>query len=379
MNFAQRIVKDRLSSAIVIEDDSDWDTHLKSQLELIAQGSRFISNTDESATTHSPYGDDWDLIWLGHCATGIGSDIDRRFVIENDATVPPGSRRVNYGAPNMEEEGYDDTTRLVFQASSGVCTYSYALSYRGARTVLHELNRASHMDPIDFSLAWLCSAKIKCVGVFPALFGSFRTVGVEGRDSDMTTADRRTAERDKAFTDNIVHSVALNLERLLKDPEAKPERQWPDDPVVEGEWMVRGVEGASKERERKEKEMEEAEKSERKVSEEERKKAGREKAQGEREKAQRAKELAEHTENEDETDTAEQAEDEQKKEMPEQTGNKNMKEIRERKKNERHRKLAHRLEDREEKESAEQLEDREESQKGSRRSHTPGLLRQDAE
>lgn len=234
MNAAQAIVRNRLSSALIIEDDSDWDTHLKDQLELFAQGSQFVTGIKPGITPHSPYGDDWDLLWLGHCSAGIGSDIDRRLVIENDFTVPPIERRVNYASvPDFEKKGYDNSTRLVFQANWGVCMYAYALSFRGAQKLLRVQNMVQGLEPIDLSIGGMCGDEFKCVSVFPQLFDSHRSAGNPSRDTDMRTSDEEET-REVGYTNNIVYSTKLNLDLLLKDATAKPKRQWPEDPIIHG-------------------------------------------------------------------------------------------------------------------------------------------------
>jgi len=63
----------------------------------------------------------------------IMADDRRRFLIENDLTVPPPHARVDFSTiPNMQSEDYDNSTRAIFRAEWGVCMYAYALSYRGA-------------------------------------------------------------------------------------------------------------------------------------------------------------------------------------------------------------------------------------------------------
>jgi hypothetical protein len=129
------IVNHKLSSALVFEDDADWDVDFRRQLEDYALGSQYILDSIDGPVPHSPYGDDWDLLWLGHCASGVAKDDNRRFVIRNDPTVPPPKYRTNYGnTPDMSS--YENTTRIVFANTGGVCLYAYALSYRGAQKVL---------------------------------------------------------------------------------------------------------------------------------------------------------------------------------------------------------------------------------------------------
>ena len=228
-------MRDRISTALVLEDDSDWDPAFKDQLADFATGSRYISG----ATTkpHSPYGDDWDLLWLGHCSAQQDPADDRRFVIENDLTTPPGNHRLNFNeVPPMNKLGYDNNTRIVFHANDGVCLYSYALSYRGAQKVLRWQNNVKKFHPIDIGIGNQCKndANFKCIAVFPQLVDSHKSAGRQSRDSDIGSFDPK-AIREKGFTWNIARSTRLNIDNLMANgKEAKVENQWEDQPVLEG-------------------------------------------------------------------------------------------------------------------------------------------------
>ncbi|KAL8926577.1 MAG: hypothetical protein Q9208_002904 [Pyrenodesmia sp. 3 TL-2023] len=232
LNFAQKIVRDRISSALVLEDDSDWDVSLKDQLADIATGSRYISGTPK--TPRSPYGDDWDLLWLGHCSAQQDPSDTRRFVVENDATVPPPNHRQNFNkVPALNEMGYDNSTRIVFRAHDGVCLYSYALSFRGAQKVLRWQNNISKFYPIDIGIGYQCrdDAHFKCVAVFPQVVDSHKAAGRQSRDSDIGSFDP-TKVREKGFTQNIVRSTRLNVENIMYGKAIQD--QWPDVPQLTG-------------------------------------------------------------------------------------------------------------------------------------------------
>ncbi|KAK4692406.1 hypothetical protein P7C71_g4788, partial [Lecanoromycetidae sp. Uapishka_2] len=237
LNAAQMIVKSGLSSALLIEDDADWDSHLKDQLQAFAVGSQYISGATAGQKPQSPYGDDWDLLWLGHCGARFTPDDNRHWVIENDATVPAPNRRANFGGePNMAAAGYDNSTRVIFRTSNGACTYSYALSYRGARRFLRGQALLKKFAPIDVGIGQMCGAKdpgFKCIAPFPQLIDSHKPAGRESRDSDIGSfsADK---VREFGYTFNIVHSMRLNMDRLLADANAPIQRQWPKDPEVVG-------------------------------------------------------------------------------------------------------------------------------------------------
>ncbi|KAL8933409.1 MAG: hypothetical protein Q9211_005796 [Gyalolechia sp. 1 TL-2023] len=200
-----------------------------------ATGSRYISGTTKKP--YSPYGDDWDLLWLGHCSAQQDPSDQRRFVIENDNTVPPMEHRVNYNkVPNLNELGYDNSTRIVFRANDGVCMYSYALSFRGAQKVLRWQNNVDILQPIDIAMGNQCrnDPNFKCIAVFPQLVDSHKAAGRLSRDSDIGTYDPNNI-RAKGLTQNIVRSTRLNVEHLVYDGDnAKIEDQWPDLPQLTG-------------------------------------------------------------------------------------------------------------------------------------------------
>lgn len=227
----------------MLEDDADWDIHIKDQLQEFAYGSQFVTGVSPGQEPHSPYGDDWDLLWLGHCSNRIKPHDERRLLIENDSTVPPPKHRMNYGSiPNMAEEGYDNSTRVVYQAGGGTCTYGYALSYRGALKFLRGQALLKSFAPIDIGISRMCGSEsgFKCVGVFPQIIDSHKAAGRVSRDSDIGSFSPQEV-RQNAYTFNIVHSIRLNMDRLLEDEEAPIERQWPEDPVVVGQPRLRPI------------------------------------------------------------------------------------------------------------------------------------------
>jgi len=233
INALRKIVEDGISSAMIFEDDTDWDVSIKTQLSQIAQGTRYLSKDPSSPSKipHSPYGD-WDLFWPGHCGTGFDPE-SSRFIIDNDPSVPAPKHRVNYGGkPNMTS--YSDNARAVFEASEGCCTFSYALSYRGAQKLLHRQNTRTAWGAYDLDVSDMCrdDPHFKCLSVFPQIINSHGAAGPINRDSDLSVvAD--TNVRKKGFTHNVVTSARLNIANLLQGKE--PELQNPEDkPNLEG-------------------------------------------------------------------------------------------------------------------------------------------------
>lgn len=229
-----RIIQRHLSTAVIFEDDTDWDVGLKSQLTNYALGSQYLSGHIKNQKSHSPYGDDWDMLYLGHCGNSPVEDDNRRFVIKNDPTVPPAQHRQNFATiPDMGS--YDNHTRIIFPSNGGVCTYSYALSYRGAQKVLYHMSMSVYSDPVDIGYRNMCSKKernFRCIAVFPQLVDSHRAAGSDIKDSDI--AERKGAFRAKGYTPNIVHSTRLNALNLIDGEMSKIESQWPDEMPLQG-------------------------------------------------------------------------------------------------------------------------------------------------
>ena len=241
LNFALAIVKNRLSSGIVFEDDADWDISFKSQLAYFAAGTRYLSASEPSKKPHSPYGDDWDMLWPGHCAIGYHKEDSRRFIIDNDPSVPPPNHRVSFGN-KLDVSEYDNSTRVVFRAGGGVCVYSYALSLRGAQKLLHHFYTVESYEPYDLAIDTLCRTdpSFRCIGIYPQIIDSYKAAGPISRDSDIGDIKDKNI-RKTGYTFNIVRSTRINLSKLISGSTEEAKLQWGDQPLVEGPITTRVV------------------------------------------------------------------------------------------------------------------------------------------
>lgn len=80
-----RMVDENIGSSLVLESDADWDMRIKSSMSGFSDGVKAvvksmptISAIQKNATHSrdfsvplpgfaSPYGEDWDILWIGHC------------------------------------------------------------------------------------------------------------------------------------------------------------------------------------------------------------------------------------------------------------------------------------------------------------------------
>lgn len=189
-----RVIDEGWSSALIVEDDADWDINIKSQLEMLANKTRTLGNSRNNEAERitsdtpisSPYGNDWDLLWLGLCANPPGPD---------DAQLFPG-------------EG-DSQSHWVYYARGGVaCTYGYAVTQKSARalmTYMLDLDQA-----VDETMSQFCG-QIDCIIVWPELIGSHKQArdsnDVYQKDSDTGNPGPGSENPEKGGTRNVVNSA----------------------------------------------------------------------------------------------------------------------------------------------------------------------------
>ena len=232
---------------------------MKWQLEQIAKGARTLfkpagQNPRSAKHSNSPYGDDWDILWLGHCGEIFPEDTDEakgqldpatieklrnsKYVINQDPTVPPP-----HAVTGFQDFAANPYTRWVHVTGAPICTFAYALSRQGARKVLLGLSVDGLNGPFDNELARLCQRSIvtyssnrnalevqggqnqgdktdhtglnaKCVSVTPPVFFHHKAKGRLSGDSDIQNVAGGEI-REKGFTENIAWSARNNIRNMI--------------------------------------------------------------------------------------------------------------------------------------------------------------------
>ncbi|KAK0650313.1 hypothetical protein DIS24_g6964 [Lasiodiplodia hormozganensis] len=255
VNVLRKIVEQNITTALILEDDADWDLRIKSQLRDFARASRMLvqplpGTTDQfldptypspaagaraanfmlsdnvtTRPTTSPYGDidRWDVLWLGHCGVRFPHASDRnaplgRVVLANDSTVPePQHLDQLFGSDELQRE-YAAHTRVVSRVRVGTCTLGYGLSQPGARRLLHELGVHRMTDNTDMMFRSICDGVDgfplrTCLTVQPQLFQHHRPAGSKLAFSDIS--DHGDDYNAQPYTRNVRWSTRLNFPRLV--------------------------------------------------------------------------------------------------------------------------------------------------------------------
>ena len=152
----------------------------------------------------------------------------KRFIIDNDGTVPVPKNRVNFDqVPDMSY--FPNTTRVVYKADSGVCLYAYALSFTGAQKVLRAQATLKKWRPIDLGIGEMCESSenpFTCFGIFPQIVDTHKMAGSYTRDSNINT-HHEDKIRETAYTFNVIHSTRMSVDRILRGE--SPVSQWKDE------------------------------------------------------------------------------------------------------------------------------------------------------
>lgn len=254
LNAALYMVENNVGSALVLEDDVDWDIHIHSQMQRLAKASALLTQPLSEAGGHidptydglgldqkpnnyyvndelpvvkpkvSPYGDDWDVLWLGHCGAILptGQDdtktpLGRAVMLDDPTVVDKHHINVQFGEEGWKDE-YPPFTRLVFRTGGNVCSLAYALSLQGARKLLYELAIRKIDAEYDVELDSFCRGKndrplTKCLTTLPQYFQHHRPTGSWKTMSDISEMDDTV--NMEAYTMNIRHATRVNLPKLV--------------------------------------------------------------------------------------------------------------------------------------------------------------------
>ncbi|KAI2926313.1 hypothetical protein CBS63078_2239 [Aspergillus niger] len=234
----RRIVSDRLTTALIIEDDSDWDVTLKIQLHEFALASQSLQKARKvkapkifrhrtpNTAPNSPYGDEWGILWLGHCGMTCRQDAPY-YKRSNDSTALPVDSLPPYWSGPAVHDNVDKApnTRIICQTRYVICTGAYAVSYNAAQKIIAALSvlPSDEIFPpgtssiFDVSLGRLCeNGYLTCYSSFPSLIGNWRPAGSPSRNSDIQIVQNSEGEYQEAVSSGIAQSTMLNLDKLLE-------------------------------------------------------------------------------------------------------------------------------------------------------------------
>ena len=269
MDALNGVIRENLATALIIEDDVDWDFRIKRQLVQFARGTTALTQPlrggrldfadptfpnpsskasrvdidmnaapDTMVPSESPYGDLWEVLWLGHCGTNFPQPDfwpltpRGRAVFADDITVPQTQHLSAYNRLTFDyssgelEQSYPNHTRIVHHSAGTACTLAYAVTQLGARRMLYDFGLRLLNGQYDLMLSQYCDGKNgrqyhNCLTIQPALIKHHRPAIAKSGLSDISSHspgdDNFTLS--ESFTNHIRVSSRINLQGLLEGDE----------------------------------------------------------------------------------------------------------------------------------------------------------------
>ncbi|KAI7493900.1 hypothetical protein KC357_g861 [Hortaea werneckii] len=199
----------RQTTALVLEDDADWDVEIKNQ---VGRAQDYLRKLTEPVIDYL-WGTEWDVLYLGHCGDRYGPSVSNvhfprllhahHKVYEDSATPNLTTYEgFHYGTLEPMPRGL----RAVHQSTRPVCTYGYAVTKKGAEKII---NLSHDAKAIDTRMGRACkNGTMRCFTVNPELIHHHIPAGQA--PSEIQTKQDVSAQ---AWTPNILHSARCNLDR----------------------------------------------------------------------------------------------------------------------------------------------------------------------
>ncbi len=244
----RKIIHENITSALVMESDVDWDMRIKETMVGLGEGVKTIvdwpfdqpkksqdskhpRDFHKALAPLSPYGDKWDLVWLGHC--GSSADGNGRIFSWNDTSAPDEEHAWSF-AERPGEGHRPPGSRIVFQMRKTVCTTAYAISNQGAHKLEKHFRQAN--SPIDLKIWDKCEhdPNLSCLGVWPQII-SMAESKTNIQHTEGGQAFGHEVTEDKVVAGNGIQiSARVNALRGVADQ--GPEHwisEWTDTPKLE--------------------------------------------------------------------------------------------------------------------------------------------------
>jgi hypothetical protein len=203
LDITKYIVAQDLESALILEDDVDWDVLIKNSMKLLSDAVREFTWTGKE--DRSPYGHSWDLLWIGHCAEPTRNDT-RRLLYDDPSAPHPGKYIAPLWFPWSKEnmDGLTPGMRSVQMGQHTDCSFAIALSRHGAIKVLKFAGKGEDTQ-FDTRLKNGCKKKdLFCLVVTPELMHHYVPPAEFGHISAVADANERGSRAEEEEFEHII-------------------------------------------------------------------------------------------------------------------------------------------------------------------------------
>jgi hypothetical protein len=203
------VITSGFSTALIIEDDADWDVEIKSQMRQLSKNIRKFMGTDPE--DKRPFGDEWDVLWIGHC--GEAANKPTAYFEYPDTNRIDGKMYLGW-AKKFWVDYISEGHRRIQMAIAPICLFGYGITHSSAQKILTLLGVRGD-EGIDVLMQKQCaSGKLRCLVVVPQLMVHHELPKESGYTSPRREGDGiGSSDHDRQFLDvmgttaNIISSA----------------------------------------------------------------------------------------------------------------------------------------------------------------------------
>ncbi|KAF2156461.1 glycosyltransferase family 25 protein [Myriangium duriaei CBS 260.36] len=154
LNMLRWFLSTNLSTILILEDDVDWDIHLRTvQVPKVAATIRYLLSSSSAShiqAIHDPESaggywsgtNNWDVLYLGHCGDAIKPgkwNFRTQRAGFYDDTLPPRKIMEKKTRRLLKGIALPHNLRVVHQSVQPLCTFGFALTRATAEKLLHDI------------------------------------------------------------------------------------------------------------------------------------------------------------------------------------------------------------------------------------------------
>ena len=190
-------IESGLETALIFEDDVDWDVRLRTQqIPLAQKAARALNDASDLNAAEYPWGStkDWDMLYIGHCGDYFGdlregvsvghhhpSNLQKiKHAIFEDASMPFRTDLHPFTASLLTALGVPEKHRMIHKSQWPLCSFGYAVTRAGAQKIISDVAPEKEVPArklIAYDAALLSGCRdsneawsIRCYTVQPELF-----------------------------------------------------------------------------------------------------------------------------------------------------------------------------------------------------------------
>ena len=210
IDLLKYVIASGFESAFIVEDDVDFDVDFKNQLRLVSDNVRAFMETP--AENNLPYGENWDVLWLGHCGSIIEDWMPPMRKYRDDSRCK--TELYSGWTKHYLRDKLEENHRYVQTSAATVCTFGFGVTRQSAPKIL-KLLAAGADEAYDVSMSNFCRKnELRCVVVNPQIMNHYEPPKDSGYLSPVHVGDGQgdsakdsDFEKIKGTTGNIMHSA----------------------------------------------------------------------------------------------------------------------------------------------------------------------------